>query len=123
MARCKQEVFIYSYSREADLRYLEEYEKAREAYQKQKDELSYVENELRAVIRCLKVKGEGEISVFKKAYPNTLLEIKNEIKEIKQETLSTCFFVQNERNERNLTKLTSVVRRTAHGIQFSIAKN
>ncbi len=95
LARAKQEVFIYSCSHEVNAGQLEEYEKSREAYLKLKDEVSGLENELRTITGHLRIRGEGEISIHKKVYPNTLLEIKGETKEIRRETLSTCFYVQN----------------------------
>ncbi len=96
LARSRQEVFIYSYPHKAgEAGCMEEYEKAREAYIKLKDGVHCLEKELRTVAGYLRIKGEGEISIFKKVYPNTLLEIKNGKKEIRQETLATCFYVQN----------------------------
>ena len=45
---------------------MEEYEKAREAYIKLKDGVHCLEKELRTVAGYLTIKGDGEISIFKK---------------------------------------------------------
>lgn len=96
LARSKQEMSIYSFSMETSLGENKEYEKAKESYLKLKDGVNDVESELKTVVSNLKVKGDGEINIQKKAYPNTFLEIKNKSKEIRQELLPTCFYIQND---------------------------
>jgi uncharacterized protein len=94
LSKAKQLFSIYSYTIETGSRQFEEYEAARDNYFSLKDEVKLLENELKTLLKCFKVKGEGEISITKRVYPNTVIEMKGNIKEIKKEALASCFFLQ-----------------------------
>lgn len=95
LTKAKQLFSVYSSSIETGSRQFEEYEAAKERYFTLKDEVKNLESELKGVLKCFKVKGEGEIDISKRAYPNTVIEMRGEIKEIRKETLATCFFLQD----------------------------
>ncbi|NTV91369.1 MAG: DUF342 domain-containing protein, partial [Clostridiales bacterium] len=92
--KAKQLFSIYAGTIDTGSRQYAEYEAARETYFSLRDEMIALEKDLKALISCFKVKGEGEISISKKLYPNTVLEMKKLIIEIRKETLATCYFLQ-----------------------------
>jgi len=57
-----------------------------------KAELKSLEEEKKNIARYLKTKGEGEIAITKKVYPNCSITIKNIQTEIKEPCLATTFF-------------------------------
>lgn len=93
LTKAKQVFSIYSYTIDSGSKQYKEFEAAKENYFMLKDEVKKLEIELKSIIKCFKVKGEGEIDVSKRAYPNTILEINRIIKEIRKETLSTCYYL------------------------------
>lgn len=74
---------------------------AKEKFAKIKDELKKFEEEKKIIAEALRTKGEGEISISKKAHPGVVLEIKNVIKEINKPIINTTFFIQDG-NIRNI---------------------
>jgi len=56
-----------------------------------KAELKSLEEEKKNIARYLKTKGEGEIAITKKVYPNCSITIKNIQTEIKEPCLATTF--------------------------------
>lgn len=60
-----------------------------------KDKIKELENNRRIITNALRIKGEGEVTVKKKAYPGVVLEIKNSMKRIDTSVLATSFFVQD----------------------------
>jgi uncharacterized protein (DUF342 family) len=95
MAKEKQEAFIYSHSNDTNKENMEKYEKAMNSYLEMKDSYNLMYKELKKITGYLKIKGEGEISVQKKAYPNTRIELRNQVQEIRRETLKTSFYLHN----------------------------
>jgi uncharacterized protein (DUF342 family) len=95
LSKAKQLFSIYSYSAEMDPKKLGEYDEARENYFSAKDEVKQLECELKAVMKNFKVKGEGEIDITKRVYPNTCIQMKGQTREIKKEALSTCYYLQD----------------------------
>lgn len=96
MVKEKQELFLYSHAAHADdEKNMDKYRDAMISYQESKDGLNGLQKELKTIIGYLKIKGEGEITIHKKVYPNTRLELKNQGLEIRRETLSACFYIQN----------------------------
>lgn len=71
------------------------YEKIKDRLFSIQERIKELEFERKAVTGHLKARGEGEISVLKKVYPNTQLAIKQITKEITSPVLSTTFFVQD----------------------------
>ncbi|TYQ16009.1 UNVERIFIED_CONTAM: hypothetical protein Cloal_2509 [Acetivibrio alkalicellulosi] len=71
-------------------------------YNKRYQKLLFVTEEIKLLEECkknitryLKTKGEGEISIFKKIYPNCMLVIKNRQTEIRSPQLTSTYFVQD----------------------------
>jgi uncharacterized protein (DUF342 family) len=95
LAKAKQVFAVYSYSIETGSRQYDEFEAAKEAYFSLKDEVKKLENELKSVVRCFRVKGEGEIEVTRRLYPNTFIEMKDDYKDIRSMTLATCYYLQD----------------------------
>lgn len=92
--RVKQEVAIYSNTPTSILtkKQMDEYTSVKELYFKLKDTLIDLENEKKNLAGYLRTHGEGEVAILKKAYPNTVLEVKRLIKELNKEILSTVFY-------------------------------
>ncbi len=96
IARIKQEISIYS-SATAQLtrEQMIIYENIKNRFFDLKNDLKLFEDERKCLINYLRTHGEGEICILKKAYPNTLVEIKKVYKEISKVTLSTSFYIQD----------------------------
>lgn len=58
--------------------------------------ISTLEEKRKALMDVLSSRGEGEVNIFKKAYPQTFLEIKNIQKRISKVTQGTYFAMDNE---------------------------
>ncbi|WFR55697.1 FapA family protein [Anaerocolumna sp. AGMB13025] len=95
MAKVKQEAFIYSHSNDSGNDNTEKYEAAMNSYLEMKESYNLMYNELKTIAGYLKIKGDGEISIQKKAYPNTRIELRNQIHEVRRDTLKTSFYLQN----------------------------
>lgn len=72
------------------------FEGLKERYFDIKTRLKYSEDEKIVTANYLRTKGEGEIAILKKAYPNTVIDIKKHAREIKEVILGTTFFYQND---------------------------
>ncbi|MTH54913.1 DUF342 domain-containing protein [Bacillus mangrovi] len=59
-------------------------------------ELSAFEDQRQSLLKMLEVKGDGEISIFQKAYPETYIEIKHMKKRVENETKGTFYAVGRE---------------------------
>jgi uncharacterized protein len=95
MAKAKQEVAIYTNTTELKPEQLYLYEQIKGRYFNIRDELRGMEDEKKVLVNYLRTRGEGEISILKKAYPNTMLEIKKSLKDINKEILGTTFYYQD----------------------------
>ena len=91
----KQEAFIYSHGIDHNHENMEKYNNMMQSYLTLKDDLNELQKQLKTKIGYLKIKGEGEVSSQKKIYPNTRMEFKNQVKEIRKETLAACYYFQN----------------------------
>lgn len=87
----KQRIAIFNISDTGQAR-KNEYERLNEEYNQFKTELQEKEEAKKNIAGYLKVKGEGEITILKKAFPNTFLEIKRIQKEIQRPVLRTSFY-------------------------------
>jgi hypothetical protein len=54
-----------------------------------------LEDERKALAGYLRALGEGEVSVLKRIYPNTLIQIKGKGKEFNREQLGARFYIQD----------------------------
>ncbi|MDP4180955.1 MAG: FapA family protein [Bacillota bacterium] len=95
MIKAKQEMSIYPTS-SLDSAQMIAYEKIKENYFDVKNQLKYFEDEKRTYANYLRTKGEGEVTILKKAFPNTVIEIKKNVREINQVILNTTFYYQND---------------------------
>jgi len=71
----------------------EEYEKAVEKVFYIKESIKALEDERKNIASYLKTRGEGEISVTKRVYPNCALILRRNIIEIKSPQLGTTYFI------------------------------
>ena len=94
LVKVKQEMSLYS--TELTHEQMIDLERIKELYCDIKNKLKQSEDGKRAVSNYLRTKGEGEVAILKKAYPNTIIEIKKNIREIKKTILSTTFYYQNQ---------------------------
>jgi uncharacterized protein len=92
VAKSKQEIAIYTNTSDLTREQRSMFERIQERYYKERNELKKNEDERKTLINYLKTHGEGEVVILKKAYPNTLLEIKKVLKEINQVTIGTSFY-------------------------------
>lgn len=70
---------------------LEEYEHIMKINENLMKELSKLDLKRQSVMKCLESKGEGEISIMQKAFPQTFIEIKNLQKRIESITIGTFY--------------------------------
>lgn len=70
-------------------------DKARDAFIQIKNNLKLMEEERKITLNALRTHGEGAVTVLKRIYPNTRIEIKKTSKEIQKELLGTTFYVYN----------------------------
>lgn len=95
LAKAKLEVSVYGSIHGLTREQTMAYEKIREQYFSARDKLKQSEEERKVLTGYLRTHGEGEISILKKVYPNTRLEIKKITKEITDPVMSTSFYVQD----------------------------
>jgi uncharacterized protein (DUF342 family) len=93
LAKAKQLFAIFSQGLEADPSQFRESAAAKERYFEAKDKVRLLEIEIKALLKCFKVKGEGEVNITKRVYPNTMIELKGMIEEIRQESYGNCFVI------------------------------
>ncbi|WP_069997196.1 DUF342 domain-containing protein [Cellulosilyticum sp. I15G10I2] len=74
----------------------EDYMSYQKIHQELVDEIYKLEEERKALLKILSSKGEGEVTIYDKAYPRTLLQIKNLQKRLTQVTTGT-FYAQDNR--------------------------
>lgn len=95
LARAKQEVSVYSNTSGLTREQINAYERIKDRFFEIRDKLRHLDDERKTVTGYLRTHGEGEVSVLKKIYPNSVLEIKRIIKEIYKPVLSTSYYVQD----------------------------
>ncbi|AOT69429.1 DUF342 domain-containing protein [Geosporobacter ferrireducens] len=79
-----------------EIRNTEEYIRFYKNHEELLHKIFLLEEERKSLMRMLTSKGDGEISIFEKAYPQTFLEIKNIQKRIKEVTTGTFYAVDNQ---------------------------
>lgn len=95
LVKAKQEVSVYSNITGLLREQVVAYERIKARYFEIMDGLRKLEEERKALTGYLRTAGEGEVSVLKRIYPNTLLEIKGKGKEVNREQLGTRFYIQD----------------------------
>lgn len=95
LTKCKQEVAIYTNASELTREQVQAFERVKEKYFDIRNNLKLFEDDKKNLVGYLRTHGEGEISILKKAYPNTVFEIKKRTKEINSITLSTSYYIQD----------------------------
>lgn len=88
----KQRIAVFSNSNNAGSTKTYEYDSLNEKYNDLKIALQENEENRKSMISFLRTKGEGEITILKKAFPNTMLEIKSIQKEIQQPILRASYY-------------------------------
>ncbi|HEX2945350.1 MAG TPA: FapA family protein [Clostridia bacterium] len=96
LAKAKLEVSVYGGASGLSREQLAEYDRIKDNYYELRDRLRRAEEERKALSQYLRTRGEGEISVLKKVYPNTLFSIKKKLKEISVPTMSTSFCIVDD---------------------------
>jgi len=91
----KNEVSLYTNVHGLTREQKREHEKIKDKLYKVQDRIKELEFERKTLSGYLKARGEGEISVLKKCFPNTQLSIKQFTKEITSPVLSTTYIVQD----------------------------
>lgn len=96
LAKAKLEVSVYGGSSGLSREQLAEYERIKDNYYDLRDRLKRLEEQRKALSQYLRTKGEGEISVLKKIYPNTLLCIRKKAREITAPAMSTSYCIVDD---------------------------
>ena len=95
LEKAKLEVSAYSNSDGFTREQMKIYDEIKNRYYNIRDNLKKLEEERKALTGYLRTHGEGEVSILKKGYPNTHMEIKGKVREIIVPILSSSFFVQD----------------------------
>ena len=92
--KLKQEVSIYAntLSSELNKKQMDEYTSVKDRFLKLKENLVNAESEKKILASYLRTHGDGQISILKKAYPNTVVEIKRISRELNKVILNTTFY-------------------------------
>jgi len=88
----KQRISIFSNSLDGGKTKKEEYDRLNQKYNDLKVILQENEENKKNMMNYLRTKGEGEITILKKAFPNTILEIKKIQKEISKSVLRVSYY-------------------------------
>ena len=96
LTRCKQELSIYTSTNSLTKEQRAEYERVSDRFFGLRDALKQMEDERKALVSYLRTHGEGEICILKKAFPNTMLELKGIPKELDKAILGTTFYYQDD---------------------------
>ncbi|AZB41764.1 DUF342 domain-containing protein [Bacillus sp. FJAT-42376] len=75
---------------------LVQFEKLKQAHEEKLKEISHFEHKRQSLVKMLEIKGDGEISIFQKAYPETYIEIKNIKKKVDSLTKGTFYATGRE---------------------------
>ncbi|MDR5658348.1 FapA family protein [Serpentinicella sp. ANB-PHB4] len=94
----KRRLRVFEYSLEVSDQSIDmgDYQKHLETNEQLMEMVSKLENKRKVIMDYLEASGEGEVSILKKAYPQTLLEIKNLQKRIDKVTTGTFFVSENK---------------------------
>ncbi|PYG89020.1 hypothetical protein LY28_00840 [Ruminiclostridium sufflavum DSM 19573] len=88
----KQQMSIFSNTFDSRQNRKAEYDKLTSRYNELKTVLLDYEDSKKKMISYLKTKGEGEISILKRAFPNSMLEIKGIQKEIQKPVIRVSYY-------------------------------
>jgi uncharacterized protein (DUF342 family) len=96
--RTDRELKIYemTLSNSGEIKTTKEYIGYHKAHEDVIDQIYALEEQRKNLTRVLSSKGEGEVSIYEKAYPQTFLEIKNIQKRIKEITSGTFYALDNK---------------------------
>lgn len=92
----EMKIFEEQMSQNQNLKDHQKYEHILTISDKFLEELSKLEAERKSLMECLESKGEGEISIMQRAYPQTFIEIKNIQKRIESMTIGTFYTKDNK---------------------------
>ncbi|NLD50075.1 MAG: DUF342 domain-containing protein, partial [Clostridiaceae bacterium] len=95
MIRVKLELSTYTEFSKLDNELKSEYLNNKDRFLKISSDIKDCENERKMIVNALRTKGEGEITILKRAYPGVTLEIKKITKDINSHILGTSFFFQD----------------------------
>lgn len=95
LSKAKQLFALYNNSPLNTSKQFKDYESIRDKYFECKDRIKQLENEIKKIKKYFQVKGEGEVNILRKVHPNTMIQIKSDIKEIRKSILAPCFFIQD----------------------------
>lgn len=96
LSKAKQLFAVYANSSLSSSMQYKEYDYIRDRYFECKDTVKRLENEIKKLQKYFRVKGEGEVNILKKVYPNTMIQMKNDVKEIKKPAVAPCYFIQDK---------------------------
>lgn len=71
------------------------YEVASANYAELRDKLKELEIDKLNLVNYLRTHGEGEVNILKRAFPGTIIEMRNNIKEITNPVIRTIFYLEN----------------------------
>lgn len=92
ISKCKQQLAIFANTYDSWQNRKAEYEKLTAHYNDLKTVLLDYEDSRKKLISYLRTKGEGEISILKRAFPNSMLEIKGIQKEIQKPVIRISYY-------------------------------
>ncbi len=95
MSKLKQEISVFSGITHDTEEQKKKYLSLQDEFFKIKDKIRDLESDKKSMSNALRTKGEGEITITKKAYPGVILEIKNITKEIGVVISNSSFFIQD----------------------------
>ncbi|MGM7681501.1 DUF342 domain-containing protein [Cytobacillus sp. Hm23] len=73
-----------------------EYDRLRHKFDEQVTEVSNFEHSRKALAELLTLKGDGQVSIFKKAYPETFIQIKKQTKKLKSPGKGVFYVVDKQ---------------------------
>ncbi|MFZ5966224.1 MAG: DUF342 domain-containing protein [Bacillota bacterium] len=96
--RNDRELKIYetTLTNSGEIKSTEDYIRYHKAHEDILDQIYVLEEQRKNLTRVLSSKGEGEVSIYEKAYPQTFLQIKNIQKRIKEITSGSFYAVDNK---------------------------
>lgn len=90
------QVYSFNYEMHQKENYQKENRKKKKEYEELMDKIMKLDKERKRLQKVLKSKGEGEISIYKRAYPKTYLKIKTMQKKIDNLVKGTFYVVDND---------------------------
>lgn len=95
LSKMKQRFAVYTNSFVNNPQQRKGYESVKELYFRAKEKVRNIEKEIRTLQKYFRVKGDGEINILKKVHPNTMIQIKDEVREIRTPQVAPSFFSQD----------------------------